>query len=33
MAALYFAFVLAGFYSTTTKVVRRSLVEKELETG
>ena len=33
MVALYFAFVWVGFYSTTTKVVRRSLIEKELATG
>ena len=32
MAALYFAFVWVGFYSTTKKLVSRSLVEKELET-
>ena len=33
MAAIYFGFVRAAFYATTTKVVRRSKVEKELETG
>ena len=32
MAAFYFGFVWVGFYSTTKKLVRRSLIINELET-